>query len=326
MQFGSLPGIEKPVSRLVQGTVMISSKEMDSSLQLLDGIHEVGCNCFDTANIYGGGDNEATFGHWVNTRKIRDDIVVLGKGAHPKDGKNRCDPRSIGEDIEQSLGRFKFDHIDLYVLHRDDPAIPADEIIDALNHHKGKGDIGVFGGSNWSHERLQEANDFAAKKGLQPFVVSSPQFGLAWPQKPVWENCITIGAPDGEEARAWYSAHPEVKLFPWSSLGGGIFSGRITRDNLNSFTDYFDNLCASCYGHEANFQRFERAADLAKRLGLTPAQVAMAWLLHQPYDIHPLVGCRTVDEFRQNVDALDVKLTEDQVAWLAEGERVALGS
>lgn len=317
MQFGKLSGLDKPVSRLVQGTVMISSKEREYSFGLLDGIHGLGCNCFDTANIYGSGDNERTFGEWVHSRKIRDEIVVLGKGAHPKDGKNRCDPKSVGEDIEESLGRFKFDQIDLYVLHRDDPAIPADEIIDALNHHKKKGEIVAFGGSNWTHLRLEAANTFAKKKGLTPFVVSSPQFGLAWPQRPVWEDCLTIGASDGEEAREWYRAHPEIVLFPWSSLGGGFFSGRFRRDNLDSFDDYFGKLCVACYGHEDNFKRLDRATALANDLGVTAAQVALAWLLHQPYDIHPLVGCGTADEFKQNVEALDLRLTSDQLAWLS---------
>lgn len=319
MKYGSLPGISKPISRLVQGTVMINSKEKDASFALLDGIFELGCNCFDTANIYGGGDNERTVGEWIRTRKLRDSVVVLGKGAHPKDGVERCNPKHIAEDIEESLSRFGFEQIDLYVLHRDDPKVPADEIIDALNHHRQKGDILAFGGSNWKHARLEEANSFAAKKGLTPFVVSSPQYGLAWPQREVWEGCVTIGGPDGLEARDWYKMHPEVSLFPWSSLGGGIFSGRFSRSNVDSFTSYMDKLCVDCYAHEENFKRLDRATELGRELGVTAAQVALAWLLHQEGNIHPLVGCGTVEEFKLNLEALQLKLTLEQRQHLVNG-------
>lgn len=318
MQYGTIAGISKPVSRLVQGTVMVSSSRLDASYALLDGIFEQGCTCFDTAHIYGSGDNERTVGGWIRSRGIRDKVVLLGKGAHPYDGRNRVTPADIASDISDSLERFGVEKIDLYILHRDDPSVPAGEIVDALDEHRRAGRIDAYGGSNWSHERVAAANEHAKTSSRTPFAASSPQFGLAWPQKEVWEGCLTIGSPDGTEAQRWYSEN-DVALMPWSSLGGGIFSGKFRRDNLAAFTDYFEALCVECYGHEENFQRYDRAATLAAELGATVPQIAMAWVLQQPMKPFPLTGCATPEEFRQNAAALDLPLTEAQRTFLSEG-------
>ncbi|HRK20487.1 MAG TPA: aldo/keto reductase [Fimbriimonadaceae bacterium] len=320
MKYGNIAGIDKPVSRLVQGTVMITSERRDESNALLDGIFEAGCNCFDTAHIYGGGDNERTVGDWIRSRGIRDRVVILAKGSHPYEGRNRCTPEDIASDIADSLERFQVEKMDLYILHRDDPSVPVGEIVDALDEHKRAGRIDAYGGSNWTHHRVAAANEHAKNHGRTPFAASSPQFGLAWPQKEVWAGCLTIGGPDGEEARQWYTDH-DVALMPWSSLGGGFFSGKFRRDNLGSFTDYFEALCADCFGHEANFERYDRSKILADDLGVTPAQVALAWVVQQPMRPFPLVGCRTAEEFRQNAAALDLTLSPEQLAFLTEGKQ-----
>jgi aryl-alcohol dehydrogenase-like predicted oxidoreductase len=316
MTYGQILGVRKPVSRLIQGTVMVSSDFRDESFALLDGVFELGGNAFDTAHVYGGGDNERTVGQWVRDRGVRDQVVVIGKGAHPYGGRNRVTPNDIVDDIRDSLDRFGFDSIDLYLLHRDDESVPVGEIVDALHEHREKGHINAFGGSNWSHLRIEAANDYAARAGKTPFSASSPQFGLCWPQKPVWEGCLTIGSPDGKEAVEYYR-NTQIPVLPWSSLGGGIFSGRITPENLNSFEDYFDKLCAECYGHGENFLRLQRARELAQKKGVTPAQIGLAWVFGQGLNVFPLVGCATPIEFAENAKALALELASEENRWLA---------
>lgn len=319
MQYGKIAGIEKPVSRLVQGTVMISSAKRDESYALLDGVFEAGCTCFDTAHIYGGGDNERTVGDWIRTRGIRDKVVILAKGSHPYEGHNRCTPADIASDISDSLERFGVESMDLYILHRDDLSVPVGEIVDALDEHKRAGRIDAYGGSNWTHHRIAAAQEHAAQHGRTPFAASSPQLGLAWPQREVWEGCLTIGGPDGAEAQRWYAQH-DIAVMPWSSLGAGIFSGKFRRDNLDTFTDYMEALCAECYGHEENFRRYDRAAQLASELGVTVPQIAMAWVLQHPVKPFPLVGCATSEEFSQNAAALELNLSPEQRAFLTDGK------
>jgi aryl-alcohol dehydrogenase-like predicted oxidoreductase len=315
MRYGKVAGIEKPISRLVQGALMITPNNQEWGFDLLDSIRALGCTTFDTARVYGGGENERVVGRWVNSRGIRDQVVIIGKGAHPnKEKARRVTPEDIATDVKTSLEAFEFDYIDLYLLHRDDPEVPVGPIIEMLNEQLRAGRIHAFGGSNWSHERLQEANAYAEAHGLVPFVCSSPNFSLAEQQQAPWAGCISIS--NDTAAKAWYQAN-QMPIFAWSSLGGGFFSGRFRRDNLSTFTDYFDTLCASTYGIEANFQRLDRVEQIGAETGLSIAQVAMAYVMNQPLNIFALVGCNSVEEFQQNLDALAVTLPSEQVAWLA---------
>jgi aryl-alcohol dehydrogenase-like predicted oxidoreductase len=315
MKYGKIPGIEKRVSRLVQGTVMVKSQEIEKSFALLDAVWELGCTTFDTAAVYGTGDNERTVGRWIAERGIREKVVLIGKGAHPNADRKRVTPFDITSDIHDSLARFKTEYIDLYLLHRDDPSAPVGPIVQVLNEHKKAGRIRAFGGSNWSHERVREANAYAASHGLEGFVASSPNFSLAEQAKEPWAGCLTISGAQGEAARQWY-AKGKLALFTWSSLAGGFFSGRFRRDNLASFDTYLDKLCVECYCVERNFQRLDRARELAREKDLSVAQVALAYVRNQPLNIFALVGCASGGEFRENIDALDVKLTDAEMAWL----------
>jgi aryl-alcohol dehydrogenase-like predicted oxidoreductase len=315
MQYGKLPGISKPISRLVQGTVMVNSSELERSFTLLDEVFELGCTTFDTAHIYGTGDNERTVGRWVNERGLREKVVIIGKGAHHNQDRKRVTPFDITADIYDSLARFKFDYIDLYILHRDDPEVPVGPIVEVLNEHLAAGRIHAFGGSNWTHKRIQAANEYAAKHNLTPFVASSPNFSLAEQIKEPWPNCISISGPQGQAARDWYAAG-QMALFTWSSLAGGFFSGRFSRDNLDTFDTYFDKLCVDSYCYEDNFKRLDRVRLLTEEKGLAIPQVAMAYVMSQPLNIFALVGCQNGEEFKANLEAATVKLTAEEMAWL----------
>ncbi len=315
MEYGSVPGVTKPIARLVQGTVMLSSKRLEESFALLDAVFAQGGTSFDTAHGYGSGDCERVLGRWYNERGLRDQVVVIGKGAHHNQDRQRVTPFDITADLHDSLARQKTDYIDLYLLHRDDPSQPVGPIVEILNEHKRAGKINAFGGSNWSVERLQEANAYAAAHGLEGFAASSPNFSLAEQAKPPWPNCVSISGPKGEAERAFYQAN-QMPLFTWSSLAGGFFSGRFNRDNLDSFDAYLDKLCVETYCFEENFERLDRTGTLAEEKGMSLAQIATAYVLSVPLNIFALVGCNTGEEFRQNVAASTLRLTPAEIAWL----------
>ena len=315
MKYGNVAGIDKPISRIVHGTIKTSSKDLEKSLSVLDSALEHGINAFDTAHVYGGGDNERTVGRWVHERGIRDEIAIIGKGAHHNLDRNRVTPWDITADIHDSLARFKFDYIDLYLLHRDDPSEPVGPIVETLNEHRAAGRIRAFGGSNWTHQRIQEANEYALAHGLTPFVASSPNFSLAEQLQEPWPNCITISAPAGAEARDWYTREG-MALFTWSSLAGGFSAGRFTRDNLNQFTDNYDKLAAQCYCADDNFRRLDRAQELAAERGTTVAQIALAYVLNQPANIFALTAGANDDEIRANAEAGEIVLSAEEIAWL----------
>jgi aryl-alcohol dehydrogenase-like predicted oxidoreductase len=228
-------------------------------------------------------------------------------------------PFDITADLYDSLARLGFDYIDLYLLHRDDPSVPVGPIVEVLNEHKEEGRIHAFGGSNWRPERLREANDYARKNGLTPMVASSPNLSLAVQFEEPWPDCVSLSGDEAKEDRKWYE-ETRMPLFTWSSLAGGFFSGRFTRDNLDAFDAYLDKICIETYCHEENFGRLDRAGVLAKEKGLSVPQVALAYVLDQPLEIFALVGCNTGDEFRANVEAGAVELTPEEIAWLESGD------
>ena len=315
MDYGKLPGIDKSVSRLVQGTMMVNGSDREKDFALLDGVFEQGCTTFDTAHGYGNGACERAFGDWLEARGRRGGVVILGKGAHHNEDRKRVTPFDIESDLHDSLTRLRVDYIDLYVLHRDDPSVPVGPIVDVLNKYLEAGRIHAFGGSNWTYQRVKEANAYAERNKLVPFVASSPNFSLAEQVQAPWPDCVSVSGERGAAARAHYR-DTQLALFTWSSLAGGFFSGRFRRDNLASFTSYLDKICVTSYASEANFARLERAEHLAADKGLSLPQVALTYVLSQPLNIFALVGCRTPDEFEQNVAALPVKLTPDELAWL----------
>ena len=315
MEYGSIPGIDKPISRLVQGTIPLRSKWLEESFTLLDGVYEQGGTTFDTAHGYYAGDCERVLGQWVRERGLRDKVVVIAKGAHHNQDRQRVTPFDITADLHDSLARQQRDNLDLYLLHRDDPSQPVGPIVEILNEHKRAGKINAFGGSNWSVERIKEANAYAEANGLEGFVASSPNFSLAVQAKPPWPNCVSISGPQGEAERAWYEAN-QMPLFPWSSLAGGFFSGRFNRNNLDSFTEPLDTLAVETYCFEDNFRRLDRVQELANEKGLSVPQIATAYVLSVPLNIFALVGCNNAAEFADNVAASNVRLTLQEIAWL----------
>lgn len=315
MEYGTVVGIDKPISRLVHGAMVLTGEDDAKEFALLDAVVEMGGNTFDTAHVYGGGSSERTIGRWMASRGNRDQVVILGKGAHHSQDRKRVTPFDITADIHDSLERFKVEDIDLYLLHRDDPSLPVGPIVEVLNEHKEAGHIHAFGGSNWSHQRIEEANAYAEANGLTPFAASSPNFSLADQVQAPWPDCVSISGPSGEDARAHY-LEQKTPLFTWSSLAGGFFTGRFHRHNLDEFTEYADKVCVASYCSEENFQRLDRVQELAATKGVNVIQIAVAFVLAQPLNIYALVGCYTPKEFQDNVEAMELKLTSEELEWL----------
>ncbi len=315
MQYGEIAGIKKPVSRIVQGTGFIATKDKDEMFRLMDATLKAGINTFDTAHVYGQGEVERIFGEWMKERGNRDEIVLIAKGAHHNDYRRRVTPFDIEADIHDSMARLQTDYFDIYMLHRDDTNESVGPIVEKLHEYQQKGIIGVYGGSNWTTARIQEANDYANKHNLSPFMVSSPHYSLADRVNEPWENCITISGHSRASERVWYEAN-QMPLFTWSSLAGGFFSGRFTRDNLDTFTEHFDRQVVLAYIDESNFERLDRVKTLATEKEMSFSQIAVAFVFNQPLNVFALLGSRTPDEILQNIAAMELELSPEESAWL----------
>jgi len=316
MQYGTIPGIAKPVARLILGTMIISSQELERSFALLDEVLEMGGNALDTAHVYAGGNSERGIGQWMRARGNREQVVIISKGCHHNADRKRVTPFDLAADLHDSLARLQTDYVDVYLLHRDDPSLPVGPIVEAFNEHWRAGRIRAFGGSNWTHERIQAANEYAASHGLQPFTASSPNYGLAEQVIDPWgPGCVTLSGPQNAAARTWYQGS-QMPVLAYSSLGRGFFSGRVTPENFEESKGSLDKACLTAYCHDVNFRRLERAMLLAQEKGATVPQIALAYILRSPLDVFPLIGAATGEEFAQNIAALDLPLSEAERAWL----------
>lgn len=303
MRYGQVPGLDKPVARLVMG--VDHPETLPYAAALFDDYVERGGNAFDTAWVYDfeGGHCEAIFGDWLKARGIRKDIVLIAKGAHTPN----CTPEGMRRELAESLERLQTESADLYVLHRDNPEVPVSEFVDALNEQRRAGRFSAFGGSNWSLARVAEANAYAQRSGQQGFSLVNNQLSLARMQVPIWRGCVSAGDPD---SRRWLKEQG-LALFAWSSQARGFFAeGRAAADQRE------DAELVRCWYSEANFLRLERARDLARRRNCSAINIALAWVLAQGFSTFSLIGPRTIAETASSTRALDLQLSPQELAWL----------
>jgi aryl-alcohol dehydrogenase-like predicted oxidoreductase len=125
---------------------------------------------------------------------------------------------------------------------------------------------------------------------------------------------MSISGPENREAREWYRKN-QMPVLAYSSLARGLFSGRITRDNFEKMKSTLDHACLKAYCHERNFKRLDRATQLAKKKNITIPQLALSYILNSPINVFPVIGA-TIEEFRENLKALEIILTEKECSWL----------
>lgn len=300
MHHRTIDGVPKPVSALVMGCD--NQTEMPHAAVMFDDFFSQGGTCFDTAFVYGDGVMERRLGQWIEDRGVRDDVVLVAKGAHTPE----CRPDAVRPQLEKSLERMRTDHAEIYFLHRDDPAVPIGEWVDVLNELRDEGRIGVFGGSNWTAERMAAANHYAARNGKQGFGVLSNNFSLARMHTPIWPGVM---ACSDDAYRTWLE-ETNTALFSWSSQARGMFTDR-AGPGIPASQDLMD-----AFYSEDNFERRARAFALADRKGVEPVTIALAYVLAQKMPTFALIGPRTVAEFRSSLAVFGVTLTPDEVAWL----------
>ena len=308
MRYRRFEPLARELSVLALGTAYLADDGEAASFELLDEWLEVGGNLVDCARQYGDGEAERILGRWLEARGAGGAVVLITKGAHHATSgthhdpsAKRVTPEDVAADLAESLAALRTDTVDLYFLHRDDPGRPVGPIVEALNEHAGAGRIRRFGASNWTTERIEVANAYAAARGLRGFEASSPGLSLAEPRGEPWPETVFARS---REARAWYR-RTQLPVFAWSAQAGGFFAGRR------------DELVERVYVDERNLERLRRAEELGDRKGFSANEIALAWVLHQPFPTHAIIGPRTPAELHESVAGLEVELTEDEVRWLS---------
>lgn len=317
MKYLKIEGIDRPVSvlGLGTGTRVFAGAHDDRAAELLDTFVAAGGNCVDAAAIYGFGESEKTLGRWLRKRGTRERVVLVSKGCHPNvDAQNifakpwepRVTPQAIQTDLTESLERLQTDSIDLYLLHRDDENVPVGPLIETLNAEQARGRIRAFGASNWSIARIVAANAYAAAHGLNGFVISSMQFSLARPVQMHFPG--TVSASDAD--LAWHTSH-QFPLLAWSSLSAGYLTWQDPKAS--------NDPVLQSYETPTNAARRQRVQVLAARKGHSPAQLAVAYVLQQPFPVIALIGPTSGEHLSKLLESIQVTIGDSEKAWLERG-------
>ena len=302
-----MPGVPKPVSKLTLGSMVLPSLGQATVDAVLDAWVDGGGTMVDTARIYGRGQSEEMLGKWLARDGNRQRIMLLTKGCHHDNVGPRVTADALRRDLEQSLEALQTDHIELYLLHRDDPNVPVGQIVDWLDEHRKAGRIGAFGGSNWSVGRVQEAYEYSMRVGVEGFAATSNYFGLATANEDMWPGVELSNSDD----KQWYEKTGTVN-FAWSLLGRGYFAGRGEGEEA-------DEDVARVYVNDTNAERRRRALEMGRAKRLTIVQIVGAYAICQPFASIALVGCASVEEVEAVLHASDIELTSEEVTYLENG-------
>ena len=331
---GSTPAAEGPgpgdepetlhLPRLVLGTMTLNADTpaaQDDADALLDAAFESGISAVDTGHVYGGGASERAIGSWLERRGLADDVFVLSKGCHPDETGPRVNPEALVRDLAESLERLRLPAVDLYMLHRDDPAVPVGEMVDAFTEHVAAGRLRAYGFSNWTRARIEEACDYAEANDRPLPAASSPNFSLADQVEDPWGGgCATLTGAAAADDREWHR-DTGMAIFAWSSLARGLFSGRVSRRALAADPGLVDEACRTAYVHNVNLARLDRVIEFAEAGGASVPQIALAWVLAQDLPLHAIVGAATGEEVEDLAAAAALTLTDEEQKWLSNGGR-----
>jgi aryl-alcohol dehydrogenase (NADP+) len=263
---------------------------------------DAGVNFFDTANVYSAGTSEEYTGRSLWKHADREDVVLATKvNGRMRPGPNGAglSRKSILQEIDASLARLGTDFVDLYQIHRFDPEVPVEETMEALHDVVRAGKARYLGASSmyaWQFAKMQQA---AERNGWTKFVSMQNHYNLIYREEE--REMLPLCADQG------------VGVIPWSPLARGRLTRRWDMQTARSETDEFG---ASLYRDEDQTV-VDKVLALAERRGVAPAQVALAWLLAQPAVTSPIVGITSPEHLSDAVAAVDLELTDDEVADLA---------
>ncbi len=265
----------------------------EEGARLLDRALDIGCNHLDTARIYGGGKNEALIGETLKGR--RNEFFLASKCGIVVDGPKRgvdCSAEKIAGDIDESLRLLRTDRIDLYYMHRFDPKTPIAESVGALARAIEAGKIGAYGVSEWSSAHIREAH------GVHPVAAVQTEYSL-WTRNVelgVLETCRELG----------------IALVAFSPVGRGALGGELTDPSALDEADLrtkMPRFNAQNWPH--NLALIERFAALARDAGMTPAQLALAWVLSRGDHVHVIPGTTSIAHLEDNHRAASLDVPQD---------------
>ena len=268
----------------------------ETGVNLIRSAYDLGVTFFDTAQAYGPFTNETLVGEAL--APIRDQVVIATKFGFGFHGTERTGldsrPETIRASVEESLRRLQTDRIDLLYQHRVDPNVPIEDVAGTVKELVQAGEVGHFGLSEAGGDTIRRAH------AVQPVTAV--------------QNEYSIWARDSEAEVLPACADLGIGFVPWSPLGQGFLTGTVGRGqsfDSNDIRSRFPRFTTEALN--ANQPVVDLVVDIAARQQITPAQVALAWLLAKSPHIVPIPGSRKIERIQENLAAADVTLTDEQI-------------
>lgn len=294
MTFGGEGGMWGKIGQLDQAQ---ADKLVGSAL-------DAGINFIDTANVYSEGRSEQITGQALKNLKVpRENVVVATKvfgetGTAGVNSRGSSRYHIIGS-VKESLKRMQLDHIDLYQLHGFDPATPMEEMLYALDNLVQHGHVRYIGVSNWAAWQIAKALGISERLGLARFASLQAYY--------------TIAGRDLERELAPMLQSENVGLMVWSPLAGGLLSGKYSRDGKGEEGSRRLAFDFPPVNKDRAFDCIDVMRVIAEAKGVSVAQIALAWLLHQPVVSSVIIGAKRPDQLEDNIAATHIRLTEEEL-------------
>jgi 1-deoxyxylulose-5-phosphate synthase len=315
MQYVNLGATGLRVSRVCLGMMSFGNEsdrpwvlEEERAEPIVRAAVDGGITFFDTADTYSGGASEVATGRLLGKLLTRDELVVATKVFMPmtpgENGGGLSRKHVLGA-IDASLKRLQMDYVDLYQIHRWDGRTPIEETMEALHEIVRAGKARYIGASSMFAWQFAKAQHIAERRGWTRFVSMQNHYNLIYREEE--REMIPLCLDQG------------VAVIPWSPLARGMLAGTRTREGTrlttraggDPFTDYL-------YNQPTDFDVVERVAEVASERGVTPAQVALAWLLHKPGVTAPIAGSTKPEHLHDAIAAEQLKLSDEEIARLEE--------
>jgi aryl-alcohol dehydrogenase-like predicted oxidoreductase len=301
---------EIKVSRIVMGSAMsMGGLPNDEIYKLYDYYIEQGGNCIDTARAYREGKCEQIVADYIQSRNLKDQIVLSTKGGHPtqdtegRSGPSRLSREDITGDLETSLRVLGTDHVDLYWIHKDDPALSVEGIIDTVNVIITQGKVRRVGCSNWSVERIAMANKYAKESGQHGFSMSQIGWCLAATDSKFFTQFGSLMMSDS--AYDWYYKN-DMPVFAFSSQAQGFFA-RVASGGLKSLPPFL----VEQYGSEDNMKRLEKVKKMAQERGVSISAIGLSYLVYNKLPCVAIIGAENLEMLKQSLESTTLHLSAE---------------
>lgn len=311
---------ELTVSTIVMGTDSLGSLIDDTlSCRLLDCYTDLGGNVIDTAECYaywtdaGRRSSENLIGQWMNEKRNRHELILSTKGGfYLYQAPSRLSEREIFDDLEGSLRCLKTDYIDIYWLHRDDVTVPVEGIMETLAKTVQQGKVRYIGVSNWTWERIEQANSYAKQEGLPQLIASQIQFSPAHPN-------IEKNEPDlvlMNEREYEYFKNKNMAVFAFAAQAKGFFS-KYKQGGVGALSQ----KAQARYYNEETLKRYKRIKKLSEIHQCSIGAMGVAAMIHIPdFTTLPIVGCKTEEQLKDSLGGGTISITRKELEYIFTGK------